>query len=74
LRDPSKDLSSVPEVMEGKRVRKTTNYLGGARKGDNGESDADDSQPIGQRRKDTKGGDSESDSEDSMPIGKRRKV
>jgi hypothetical protein len=89
LRDPSKDLRSAPKVMEGKRTRKTINYagstsegggaeraeLGEARKDNDGESDSEDSLPIGKRQKVRKGGDGESDSEDSLPInsGKRQK-
>jgi hypothetical protein len=95
LRDPSKDLSSAPELMDGKRARKTTNYagskvapnvdgglvervgLGGAREGDDSESDPGDSEPIGNRRASgeaRKRDDSESDPGDSEPIGNRPKA
>jgi hypothetical protein len=68
LRDPSKDLSSAPELMDGKRARKTTNYAG-SKVAPNVDGGLVERVGLGEARE---GDDSESDPGDSEPIGNRR--
>jgi hypothetical protein len=67
LRDPSKDLSSAPELMDGKRARKTVNYAG-AEVAPNVGGGLVERVGLGEARE---GDDGESDPGDSEPIGNR---